>query len=80
MNYFVTSTNISDSAGTLLFYSDGRFIMNRYGDTLMNGFGFSPQLAAFVDYAYSPGQGFQIFKATSFYPRQSQLTAIIYFK
>ncbi len=58
MNYFFTSTNISDSAGTLLFYSDGRFIMNRYGDTLMNGFGFSPQLAAFVDYAYSPGQGF----------------------
>ncbi|MEO5675365.1 MAG: T9SS type A sorting domain-containing protein [Chitinophagales bacterium] len=32
--------------------------MNRNGDTMVNGFGLSPQLAAWVDYAYSADQGF----------------------
>ncbi len=59
LQYQVTSTDICDSMGSLLFYSDGRLVMNRNGDTMMNGFGFSPHLAAFVDYAYGPDLGFQ---------------------
>lgn len=37
-----TSTNISDSAGNLLFSTNGAYIANAPGDTMLNGGGLSP--------------------------------------
>lgn len=36
---FYGSTSLSDSLGNLIFYSDGRAILNRYHDTMPNGRG-----------------------------------------
>ncbi|HRH62859.1 MAG TPA: T9SS type A sorting domain-containing protein [Bacteroidia bacterium] len=41
MNFMRTNTSMCDSAGNLLFYSNGIYIANRFDDTLFNGTNFN---------------------------------------
>jgi hypothetical protein len=59
INYFFTSVNICDTAGHLLFYTNGRMVMNAVGDTMKNGDYLSPQLRELVNWYYDPTSGFQ---------------------
>ena len=42
MNFSTTSVSMCDSSGDLLFYSNGAYIANALGDTMINGSGLSP--------------------------------------
>ena len=42
MNIFLTSANICDEQGELLYYTNGIFIADKNGDTVQNGHGLSP--------------------------------------
>jgi len=42
MNIEISNTNISDSSGNLLFYTNGCFIANAINDTMLNGGGLNP--------------------------------------
>ncbi|MBS1656751.1 MAG: T9SS type A sorting domain-containing protein [Bacteroidetes bacterium] len=67
--YFFTSASISDTAGNLLFYTNGRMVMNRNGDTMKNGDYLSPQLRAFDDWYYGFDIGFQNLQGTIALPK-----------
>ncbi|NUQ16675.1 MAG: hypothetical protein HUU33_15290 [Flavobacteriales bacterium] len=42
IGFFRTNTNITDANGNLLFSTNGTFIANATGDTLLNGTGLNP--------------------------------------
>lgn len=42
IGYRRTSTNITDASGSLLFSTNGSFVANALGDTMLNGTGLSP--------------------------------------
>jgi len=49
MNFSYTYMSVSNSAGNLLFYSNGMYINNRMNDTMPNSYGLSP-----ADYTNDP--------------------------
>ncbi len=42
MNFDITNANICDENGNLLFYTNGRFIANKFNDTVINSTGINP--------------------------------------
>ena len=44
MNFSITHANISDSAGNLLFYTNGYYIADANDDTMQNGAGINPSV------------------------------------
>lgn len=65
MSVLTTNSNICDESGNLLFYTNGIYINDKNGDTLLNGTGLSP--CAFTT-AYE-GLGLTINEATLFLPQ-----------
>ena len=59
-----THTNISDSFGNLLFYTNGAFIANTLDDTMQNGFGLNPS-----QYTTSQNAGLHIRQANVIVPK-----------
>ena len=56
MSFFITNASICDTAGNLLFYTNGEWIANADGDTLLNSQNFNP---GYYTQYYSPvGLGF----------------------
>lgn len=56
INFFRTSANITNSAGDLLFSTNGAYVANAAGDTMLNGSGLSPgaYTAQFPDGLFLP--------------------------
>nr|MBK9651551.1 T9SS type A sorting domain-containing protein [Bacteroidota bacterium] len=56
MKFRATQANISDSLGNILFYSNGGWIADATGDTMINGSGLSPSIFSTVysDYGFPP--------------------------
>ncbi len=59
MNIDITNTSMCDSAGNLLFYTNGSYVANVLGDTMQNCFGLNPGPAheSFQDNGYILDQG-----------------------
>ena len=49
MGFFITNTSISDTAGNLLFYTNGNYIANANHDTLQNSEYFNPGYASTIN-------------------------------
>ncbi|MBL0051293.1 MAG: hypothetical protein IPP29_07110 [Bacteroidetes bacterium] len=49
MKFSATQANISDSLGNILFYSNGGWIADATGDTMINGSGLSPSVFSMVN-------------------------------
>lgn len=64
MDQTTTSANISDSAGTLLFYTNGYYIADANGDTMANGAGLNPS-----SYTSDIGNGLWIPQADLILPK-----------
>lgn len=65
MNIFITSANICDEQGNLLYYTNGIFIADKNGDTVQNGYNISP-----CSYTQSwDNPGLNIYQAALFLPQ-----------
>jgi hypothetical protein len=56
LGFFITSASICDSAGSILFYTNGLYVANREHDTLWNSADFNPGYSS--DYYWFDGLGF----------------------
>ena len=58
MDIFRTSANISDVNGNLLFYSNGYYIADASGDTMLNGNNISPTGNLYMSLYFRTGLSF----------------------
>lgn len=56
MSFFITNANMCDTAGNIIFYSNGKYIANKQHDTLLNSSGFNKGYG--TDTLYSLALGF----------------------
>ncbi len=67
IDFYRTSANITDASGDLLFSTNGAFVANVTGDTLMNGTGLAPS-----DYTAMSPEGLNIPQAVMILPKPEE--------
>jgi WD40 repeat protein len=81
MPFFITNASICDTAGNLLFYTNGQWIAHRNHDSVQNCKSFNPGYSSDVYYVFdsmSTGLGFPQGAIVLPHPKHSNLYEIVY--